>query len=119
MAEPTPAQVAPPASAMLARRLRELRHTRFPHVRLTQADVAQALSEDKPIGVSTLSAWENVSNRTLPSHRWLACYARFFATARSLEDRPHLLALTELTDAEDETRRELERELFWLRDEDE
>ena len=70
------------------------------------------------MGLSTLAAWENVRSPTLPSHRRLACYARFFATARSLEDRPHLLALTELTDAEDETRRELERELFRLRDED-
>jgi hypothetical protein len=118
LAEPTPTAVASPAPAMLARRLRELRHTRFPNVRLTQGDVAQALSEDEPVGVSSLSAWENVRNPSLPSHRRLASYARFFATLRSLEGKPHLLALTELTDAEDEARRELERELFRLRDED-
>lgn len=118
MAEPTPAPTASPASSMLARRLRELRHTRFPGVRLTQADVARALSEDESVAASTLSAWENVRNPVLPSHRRLACYARFFATARSLEGGPHLLALTELTDAEGELHQELERELFRLRDED-
>jgi hypothetical protein len=118
MAEPTPTPMASPASASLARRLRELRHTRFPNVRLTQGDVAQALSEVEAVGVSTLSAWENVRNPTLPSDRRLASYARLFATPRSLEGKPHLLALTELTDAEDEARRELERELFRLRDED-
>lgn len=116
MAEPIPA--ATPASAMLARRLRELRHSQFPKVRLTQAELAQALSEDEPVGISSLSAWENLRNPTLPSHRRLACYARFFATARSLKGKPHLLALPELTDAEDEARQELERELLWLRDED-
>ena len=70
------------------------------------------------MGVSTLSAWENVRTPTIPSQRRLAAYARFFATERSLEDHPHLIPPTELTDAEDETRRELERELFRLRDED-
>lgn len=104
---------------MLARRLRELRHnTQFRGARLTQGDLAQALSEDEPVGVSALSAWENVRNPTRPSQRQLATYARFFATTRSLEDKPHLLALTELTDAEDEARQELERELFRLRDGD-
>ena len=68
--------------------------------------------------MSTLSAWENVNKPTLPSKARLAAYARFFATARSLEGGAHLPPLTDLTDAEDEVRRELERELFRLRDED-
>jgi Helix-turn-helix domain len=118
VAEPTSTPAAPGVSASLAKRLRELRHSRFPHTRLTQSDVAQALSEDEPVGVSTLSAWENVRAPTIPSPQRLAAFARFFATERSLEDHPHLIPLTDLTDAEDETRRELERELFRLRDED-
>jgi hypothetical protein len=56
--------------------------------------------------VSTLSAWENVSTPALPPADRLVAYARFFATARSLHGGPHLLTLTDLTDAEDATRRE-------------
>ena len=70
------------------------------------------------MGISSLSAWENVRTPTLPSHRRLASYACFFATERSLEKHPHLVALTELTDEEDEARPELEHELLHLRDED-
>ena len=54
----------------------------------------------------------------IPSRRRLAAYARFFATDRSLEGRPHLVPLAKLTEAEDEARRELEGELFRLREED-
>jgi len=118
MVEPTSTPVASPASASLARRLRELRHSQFPKVRLTQAKLAQALSGDEAVGVSTLSAWENVGKPTLPSHRRLAAYARFFATSRSLEGGLHLLPLTELTDAEDQARQALESELLRLRAED-
>ena len=117
MAEPTPSPMASATVASLARRLRELRSSQFPGVRLKQSDVAQALSDNEPVAVSTLSAWENVNKPTLPSKDRLAAYARFFATARSLEGGPHLPPLTDLTDAEDEARRELERELFRLRDE--
>ena len=119
MAEPTPVPTASAPSASLARRLRELRHSRFASTRLTQSEVAQALSEDEPVGVSALSAWENVRTPTLPSHRRLACYARLFATERSLTDSGvHLVPLADLTDGEDEARRNLERELFRLRDVD-
>jgi hypothetical protein len=117
LGEPTPSLTAPATTASLARRLRQLRFSQFPDRRLKQSDVARALTGDEPVAVSTLSAWENVSRPTLPSKDRLAAYARFFATARSLEDGPHLLPLTDLTDAEDEVRRELERELFRLRDE--
>ena len=58
--------------------------------KLTQAEVAEALSDDEPAAISSLSAWENTSTPTLPTQRRLAAYARFFATARSLEGRPHL-----------------------------
>jgi hypothetical protein len=118
LVEPTP-PVVQAASASLAKRLRELRRSRFPEAKLTQGDVAQALSEDEPVGVSALSAWENVRNPALPTRERLSSYARFFATARSLEgSRPHLVPLRELTEEEDEARKELERELFRLRDDD-
>jgi transcriptional regulator with XRE-family HTH domain len=117
LGEPTPSPTTSAAAASLARRLRELRYSQFPGVRLKQRDVAQALSDDEAVSVSTLSGWENVSKATLPSKDRLAAYARFFATTRSLEDGPHLLPLTDLTDAEDKVRRELERELFRLLDE--
>jgi hypothetical protein len=106
------------ATASLARRLRELRLSRFPEARLTQGEVAQALSEDEPVAISTLSAWENVRVPTLPSRTRLSTCARFFATERSLDRAPHLVPLTDLNPAELEAYKELERELFRLRDAD-
>ena len=43
----------------LARRLRELRLSGFSGVRLTQTQLAGALSQDEPVATSTLSSWEN------------------------------------------------------------
>jgi hypothetical protein len=105
-----------PAGASLASRLRELRRSGFPGIRLTQLQLANALSEDEPVADSTLSAWENVRSPTLPPHGRLSAYAQFFATERSLREAPHLVPLEELTPAEDEARQELERQLFKLRD---
>ncbi|HEX4656141.1 MAG TPA: helix-turn-helix domain-containing protein [Streptosporangiaceae bacterium] len=116
MVEPT---TTPAVAASLARRLRELRLSGFPHARLTQGEVAQALSAEGTVGISTLSAWENTRTPTLPSRDRLSSYARLFATERSLEEpRPHLVPLAELSPAEHEARQELERELFRLRDDD-
>ena len=108
----------PTAGASLARRLRELRRSGFP-VRLTQLQLAQALSGDEPVADSTLSSWENNRRPTLPPHRRLRAYAQFFATERSLEgEKPHLVSLDELSPSERQAREELERELFNLRDDD-
>jgi hypothetical protein len=69
--------------------------------------------------VSTLSAWENMRTPTLPSRSRLSACARFFATNRSLDPPPpHLVPLAELSPSEQQTLRELERELFRLRDAD-
>ena len=114
MSEPA----AAPDGASLARRLRELRRSRFPEARLTQGEVAQALSEEEPVAISTLSAWENVRTPTLPSRTRLSTYARFFATERSLDRTPHLVSVADLYPAELAAYRELERELFRLRDSD-
>lgn len=107
-----------PAAASLARRLRELRLSQFPHAKLTQGEVAQALSEEEPVAISTLSAWESVRTSTLPSRTRLSTYARFFATERSLDRTPHLVPLADLKPAELAAYKELERELFRLRDAD-
>jgi hypothetical protein len=98
--------------------LRQLRRSRFPDAKLTQGDVAQALSDDEPVGVSTLSAWENIRAPTLPSRDRLRAYAQFFSTARSLDPHPHLVPLDELSLSEEEAREQLEKELFRLRDDD-
>jgi hypothetical protein len=113
VAEPT----GPSASgASLARRLRELRRSGFPDVKLTQKQLAQALSDDEPVADSTLSSWENDRAPQLPPRSRLSAYSQFFATERSLEGEPHLIPLDELTAAERKAREELEQELFKLRD---
>ena len=105
-------------TASLAKRLRELRLSHFPDAKLTQAQLAQALSEDEKVGVSTLSAWENTVTVTLPPPSRLSTYARFFATARSVEPMPpRLIPLADLTPEEDQARERLESELFRLRSE--
>src|SRR5215469_15590873 len=106
------------ASALLARRLRKLRSSRFPDAKLTQTDLATALSVDERVAVSTISAWENIRTPTLPPPHRLSAYAQFFATERSLEGRPHLVPLKDLSPAEEAARAELEGELLRLRDED-
>ena len=82
---------SPATGASLARRLRELRLSGFSGVRLTQAQLAGALSQDEPVATSTLSSWENVGAPALPPPSRLSAYALFFATERSLEGGPHLL----------------------------
>jgi hypothetical protein len=109
---------SPAVGASLARRLRELRHSGFPDARLTQLQLAQALSKDEPVADSTLSSWENVKAPTLPPPSRLSAYALFFATHRSLEDEPHLVPLDKLTPAENKAREKLERELLKLRDDE-
>ena len=111
-------QPGPPAAgSSLARRLRELRRSHFPNAKLTQLQLAQALSEDEPVADSTLSSWENVKAPTLPPHSRLSAYAQFFATERSLEgDEPRLVPTEKLTPAEQQAQDQLERELFKLRD---
>jgi transcriptional regulator with XRE-family HTH domain len=109
---------SPATGASLARRLRELRRSGFHDVRLTQLQLAQALTGDEPVADSTLSSWENVRTPTLPPHSRLSAYAQFFATERSLDGEPHLVPLDELGPSEQQAREDLERELFKLRNDD-
>lgn len=51
-----------PDAVRLARRLRDLRESQ----RLTQSELARALSTDSRVAVATISSWESQSNPKLP-----------------------------------------------------
>jgi hypothetical protein len=104
---------APPALLLLAQRLRELRERQWPEVRLTQAQLADALGNAAP---ATVSSWESPSAPKLPPAKRLLSYALFFASRRSLEGGPHLLSPNSLTDEEKATCEALEQELLALRE---
>lgn len=106
-----------PSWAQLAWRLRELRVGGIPNWKLTQRQLATALSQDEPVADSTLSSWENPKSTNPPPAGRLSAYALFFATERSVEGgTPHLVPRNKLTAAEEQKRAELERELLALRD---
>ena len=108
---------APPitgAASDLAGRLRELRESRFGGVRITQRTLGTALGGDKPLSAPLISSWEK--GTAVPTKRWVAAYATFFATNRSIESGSfRLLREDELTDGEQSERSALERELLSLR----
>lgn len=110
-------QPGEPDSAPLARRLRELRTTHWPGLRITQQQVAEAVGgESGPLSLSLISSWESIRKPVLPPANRLAGYARFFATPRSAESSPaRLLSEHELTEDERRAREELHAELFSLR----
>lgn len=101
-------------AARLAGRLRELREHEWPGVTLTQAQLAEALSTQNKVQPGTLSTWENVNNPKTPPTPRLTAYARFFATRRSLDGKPHLIAVDELDAGERERFEALEAELLRL-----
>ncbi len=107
----------PPGRPALARRLRELRETRWPDITLTQAAMAEALGGDSRLGVSTISSWESTNSLTTPTRRRLRAYATFFATRRSVDGgRPRVLPDEDLDDTERAERDRLYDELLALRD---
>jgi transcriptional regulator with XRE-family HTH domain len=95
----------------LAARLRELRASGL-GVNVTQRQLADALG----ISVPLISSWENPASPALPPEDRLQALARFYATPRSLDGRPHLLDVAELSKEEERIRRELIDELGRLRD---
>jgi len=104
--------VAPsPAAVRLARRLRDLRESE----RLTQPDLARALSGESRVAVATISSWESQTNPKLPPEERLRSYALFFSRPPSDGDglplREH-----DLTPAQREVFQTLHRELAGLRD---
>ena len=108
-------QPAPPAVLQLAQRLRQLRQQRWPDARLTQDKLAKAFSAEENLAAATVSSWESLNSPKLPPRHRLLAYARFFATPRSVEGDPKLLALEELTPDEKSAYKKLETELLRLR----
>ena len=98
-------------SSTLARRLKELRESQFSKP-VTQPQLAKALSGDKPLSVSSISAYENPSKPPPPESR-LRDYAAYFATERSLTEG-RLLTDDELTPDERAARDALLDELLPL-----
>jgi transcriptional regulator with XRE-family HTH domain len=97
------------ARARLGARLRELRRS-WDGVRITQQHVAEALG----LSPALVSSWEN--GKEIPPPGRLRGYAWFFATRRSMNGRRAVLVPEEeLTQHENERRRELMDELGRLR----
>jgi hypothetical protein len=109
-------QSAPPAALQLAQRLRQLRQC-WPAARLTQDKLAAAFSAEEKLAPATVSSWESLHSPKLPPRHRLLAYARFFATQRSVETGPRLLAFEELTPDEKTAYKNLEAELLRLRSE--
>jgi hypothetical protein len=106
--------LAPSQAVRLARALRDLRDSEWPEAELTQAQLAKALSAEGRVAPATLSSWESLSNPKTPTPSRLTAYARFFATKRSLEGEPHLIAEDKLNPDELERFREREEYLLGL-----
>src|SRR5689334_1840219 len=102
----------PSRAIRLARSLRDLRESAGAGAELTQAQLAKALSADSRVASATLSSWESVTNPKTPPASRLTSYARFFATRRSLDGEPHLIAEKDLTPDELKRYHELEAELL-------
>jgi hypothetical protein len=100
----------------LARRLRDLREESWPGKRITQGQLAAALSADRKVSVPLISSWESQTNPKIPPEPRLRAYATFFCTERSVARSPfRLLAVTSLTEPEKTRRQELLNELTALR----
>jgi hypothetical protein len=100
----------------LARTLRDLRRDRWPGRTVPQRALAEAFGAAKPLSLSLISSWENVSNPTVPPIGRLQDYARFFATERSLVDgHGRLLPDDELDEDERAARQTLYEQLLALR----
>jgi hypothetical protein len=102
----------------LARTLRDLRRDRWPGKTVTQRALAEAFGGAKPLSLSLISSWENVSNPTVPPVGRLLDYATFFSTERSIVDgHGRLIPEGELDDGERADRQSLYEKLLALRTE--
>ncbi len=100
----------PSQAIRLARRLRELRESQ----RLTQAQLATALSLESRVATATVSSWESETNPKTPPEARIKAYARLFCTDRSLEGEAHLIPEAQLTPDEVDRLQELEFQLLEL-----
>jgi hypothetical protein len=108
-------QPVPPAHLELAQRLRSLRRNQWPDVRVTQAALAEAFSSEANLAAVTVSSWESLTSPKLPPRDRISAYARFFATRRSVEDKPYkLLPMDSLSEQERANYEELSGELLAL-----
>jgi hypothetical protein len=105
-------QSVPPAAIQLASRLRQLRQ-QWPQ--LTQEKLAKAFSEEESLAPTTVSSWESRRSPGLPPVERIYAYARFFATLRSVQGKPKLFPLDELSQDERKEYDRLEAELMRLR----
>src|SRR5258707_12503470 len=86
---------------LLARRLRALREDRWPDIKVTQSQLATALSADRPVSVPLISSWESLTNPKLPPIPRREAYVTFFVTTRSSTGHgPRMLEAGELTHLE-------------------
>ena len=100
----------------LARHLRLLREERWPNMKITQPQLAQALGGQRPLSVPLISSWESPSNPKIPPIPRLEAYAAFFATERSVAGNPpRVLSPDEMTEPERRSRDELLGQLMSLR----
>lgn len=74
-----------------------------------------ALSAERSLAAVTISSWESSKSPKLPPEHRLRAYARFFATHRSIEGKPKLFPLSELTNEQKKEYDKLEAELLHLR----
>jgi hypothetical protein len=82
---------ASPRALPLAAQLRALREEHWPGVKITQGQLATAFSRERKVGVSSISSWESQKSPVVIPEEWLARYARFFATRRSVQGDVHRL----------------------------
>ena len=101
---------------VLARRLRALREDQWPDLKITQAQLAQALGGEKPLSVPLISSWETQASPKIPPLSRLDAYAALFATRRSFTgDVPQPIEAADMTDAERQAMAEIKRELTQMR----
>ncbi|SNY38676.1 Transcriptional regulator, contains XRE-family HTH domain [Paractinoplanes atraurantiacus] len=97
---------------LLAERLRDLRLRGFPGIQVEQSQLAVAFGVSVPL----ISAWEKQDRPVTPGAEYLAKYARFFASDRSLNDgHPLLPSDDDLTGDERDRRLAIEDDLMDLR----
>jgi hypothetical protein len=101
---------------LLAERLRELREHGVPERKITQPELAQALSDGKPLSVPSISSWESLSNPRIPPIGRIEGYAVLFGAPRSFDRAPpRPVEAAEMTSEERRAVTDLRTELTQLR----
>ena len=101
------------AAARLAHRLRELRERQWDDLTVTQAQLAAALVA----GTATVSSYESPDKPKKPTAARLVAYAQFFATRRSMDEKPSgLREIKSFTPDERRQFEQLKEELLALHD---